>query len=174
MTDSLEPPLPDRTFKPPSLPFFAVRRRFRLLKWLVPAGMVLLVVVFELGPSRWIHNTLGFGDHLWVEILFYGTVGPVLAYVLLDLWDRWLEERETSDLQAAILIQARERARLSLELSDGALQTLFAASALLSSLKSNLPDLPPEAAAQLANTERALDQAIRQLHAHLLNQPDRK
>ncbi|MBI4768852.1 MAG: hypothetical protein HY784_00175 [Chloroflexi bacterium] len=170
----------------------------------MPVGLLLLVVVYEAGPARWIHDRLGDNYHFVAEVLFYGTTGPALAFVLLDFLGRWLEERETSELQAQVLAQARERAKISHQLSDDALQTLFAASALLTSLESSLPEsraqvrmgaesevsdfgqrkekldspdltsasgLPLEAASQLREAKQALEQAIQQLHAHLLNGP---
>jgi len=128
---------------------------------------VLLVVVYEVGPARWIQDGVGDAYHFVAEILFYGTVGPLLAFLLLRFLGRWLEERETSELQARVLAQAREHAQVSRELSDDALQTLFAASMLLASLKSTLPDLPPEAASALREMQQSLDRVIRQLSDHL-------
>jgi signal transduction histidine kinase len=151
------------------LPLPALERRLGLLRWLVPAGLLLLVVAYEIGPARWIHDRLGATFHFAAEILVYGTVGPVLAFVLLDFLGRWLEERETSELQAQVLARAREQARLNYQLSDDTLQALFAASVRLTTLEASLPDLPPEAAAQLRETQAALNQAIQQLHARLLN-----
>ncbi|HKZ86275.1 MAG TPA: histidine kinase [Anaerolineae bacterium] len=143
------------------------RRRFHLLQKLIPAALVLLVVVYEIGPARWIHDVLGEDHHFVAEILMYGTVGPALAFLLLDFVGRWLDERDTAELQAQVLAHARESERISRELSDEALQTLFAASALLASLKSTLPEIPPETAATLRDTEQMLDQAIQKLRDHL-------
>ena len=145
----------------------AFRRRFRLLQKLIPAALVLLVVVYEIGPARWIHHVLGEDHHFVAEILVYGTVGPALAFLLLDFVGRWLDERDTAELQAQVLAHARESERISRELSDEALQTLFAASALLASFKSTLPEIPPETAAALRDTEQALGQAIQKLRDHL-------
>ena len=144
-----------------------LRRRLGLLKWLVPASLVFLVVVYELGLSRWIHDRLGADYHFFGEILVYGTLGPALAFLVLHFLDQWLEERETTELQALVLAQARERVRISRELSDDALQILFAASTLLATLKTAVPDLPPETAAALRETEHALSNAIQQLRDHL-------
>ena len=152
-------------------PLSALRRRLGLLKWLVPAGLMLIVAIYELGPARWILNALGARYHLVAEILVYGTLGPALAFVLLDLLGRWLEERETSELQAKVLAQAREHVRVSRQLNDDALQTLFAASLLLDTIESGARDLPPGVAVQLQAAARALDRAIQQLHAELLKQP---
>jgi signal transduction histidine kinase len=152
-----------------SLPLPALQRRFGLLRWLVPAGMLLLVVAYEIGPARWIHERLGANYHFAAEILVYGTIGPVLAFVLLDFLGRWLEERETTELQAQVLARAREQARLSHQLSDDTLQALFAASMLLTSLESSLPALPPETATRFRETQAALNQTIQELHARLRN-----
>ena len=161
----LESTLTPRAQRP--LMLYTLRRWLGLLQVLVPAGLVLLVVAYEIGPARWIYDGLGEAYHFVAEILFYGTVGPVLAFLLLHLLHRWLEEKETSDVQAQVLAQAREYARTSRELSDDALQTLFAASMLLASLKSAVPDLPPEAASSLLEIEQSLDLAIQKLRNHL-------
>jgi signal transduction histidine kinase len=143
------------------------RRRFHVLQKLIPAALVLLVVVYEIGPARWIHDVLGEDAHFVAEILVYGTVGPVLAFLLLDFVGRWLDERDTTEVQAQVLADARESERIGRELSDEALQTLFAASALLASFKSTLSEIPPETAAALRDTEQMLDQAIQKLRDHL-------
>ena len=147
------------------------RRWFRWLQFLVPAALVLLVVAYEIGPARWLHDRLGSEAHFVAEILVYGSVGPVLAFLLLHLLGRWLEERETSDLQARVLAQAYEHVRIGRKLGDDALQALFAASMLLASLKSSLPDPPPEAASNLLDIQRSLDSAIRRLRDHLQTWP---
>jgi len=152
----------------------ALRRRLSLLQKLAPIGLLFLVIAYEIGPARWIHDWLGDAYHFVAEILVYGTVGPALAYLLLDFLGRWLEERETSELQAKVLAQAREHARISHQLSDEAVQALFAASMLLTSFTSSLSELPPEVASQLREAEQGLHQAIQQLRAHLLNDPSPK
>jgi signal transduction histidine kinase len=155
----------------PPLPLPALQRRLGLLRWLLPIGMLVLVAGYELGPARWIHSRLGDTYHFMAEIVVYGTVGPVLAVVLLHFLGRWLEERETTELQAQVLARAREDAKNHHRLSDDTLQALFAASLRLSTLEAALPDLPPEAAAQLHETQAALTQAIQQLRAHLQDDP---
>lgn len=158
-------PIPERRF----LPSATIRHRLGLLKWLVPVALLLLVVVYEAGLSRWIHDSLGTTYQFLGEILVYGTVGPILAFTLLDYLGRWLEERETSDLQAQILARARERAQINHTLDDDVLQALFATSALIASLESD-PNISPEAVARLREAQQALSQAIQQLHAHLVSQ----
>jgi signal transduction histidine kinase len=148
----------------------ALQRRLGLLKRLIPAGLIVLVIFYELGPARWVHDVGGVQYHFWADMLIYGTVGPMLAFWLLDVLGRWLEERQTTELQARLLAEVREHARISRQLNDDALQILFAASVLLDSIESNVPELPPGVAAQLREADQSLGQAIHQLRAHLLNQ----
>jgi hypothetical protein len=148
---------------------FADRRhRLHLLKWLIPASLVFLVVLYEFGPTRLVHDHLGFTYHALLDTAIFGTFGPILAFVLLTFHERWLEERETSDLQAQIVAKAREEAERGRQLNDNAVQVLFAAGTLIATLKTELPDLPSETAAQINITEQALDEAVQELRTHLL------
>lgn len=146
----------------------SMRQRVLILRRWVPFALVVVVVAYELGPSRWIHDRWGADLHFVAEILVYGTIGPLLTYFVLELLRRWLEARETSERQAAQLAHVREHAAISRQLNDDAIQTLFAASAVLSAVEDSVP---PELAAQLESTGEALDQAIRQLRAQLLRPP---
>ncbi len=148
-----------------------LRRRLGLFQKLIPAGMALLVIVYEIALARWIHGRLGLSYHYVAEILVYGTVGPLLVFALQHFVGRWLEERETSDLQAHVLAQASEHARRSRELADDAFQALFAASVVLGSLEADVPEPTPEATSQLRETQQVIDDAAQQLHTHLANQP---
>ncbi len=150
------------------LPLSPVRRRVYVLMRVIPIGLLLFVLVYEFGLSNWIQSHFGSGYHIGADIVIYGMVGPVSAYLVLHFLDRWLEERETSELQAQLLLQARQRAQTSAELNDTALQTLFAASILISSLKSGSTELLPETKLDLARTEESLNRAIQQIRSHLL------
>ncbi len=149
----------------------ALKRRIHLLQRIVPIGLILLVALYELGPARWILEHAGEDYHLFVDVLLFGILGPILAYLLLHFLERWLEERETSELQARLLAHTRELARISHEISDDALQALFGASVMLATLKASLTDMPPNTASALQQTEAALDRAIQQIRDHLENQP---
>lgn len=150
------------------LPAQWVKEHLPTLTWAVPLAMVLLVVGYELGPARWIHQTLGFRYHLLTEILLFGTLGPALTFGMLQLLERWLEERDTSELQAQLLARTRAEAEGSRQLNDDALQVLFAAGMLIDTLKAANDELPPEMSAQVEETERALQDAVAQLRNHLL------
>jgi len=144
-----------------------IRRKFRLLKWLIPLGLVLLVVVYELGPSRWVYNSLGFTYHLAIEILIFGSVGPLLAFFLLEMLGRWTEEKETAELQANLLAQAKEKELEVRQISDDTLQVLFATSLLITTIKSDQSDLSPNTATHIQITEEALRKVMQRVSAHL-------
>lgn len=129
---------------------------------------MLVVAAYEIGFMDWVHHSLGPTYHIVADVLVFGTVGPVLAFFLIDLFGRWLEERDTSDLQAQILNQAREDAAESRRLCDEALQVLFSTGALVALVKSHEADLPPETAAQIEAMEVALNQSIDELRSRLL------
>lgn len=154
-----------------SVPLGALRHKLRLIQWLAPVGMALLVILYEIGPANTIHKLLGSQPHFLAEILFYGTLGPALVFLAFELLGRWLEERETRELQAVALAQAWEHARVSHEVTDDALQALFAASVILSSLETRVPDLPPDVITQLRETNRALTPIMQQLYAHQAKHP---
>jgi hypothetical protein len=146
-------------------------KRLNLLKWVVPVGLTILVVLYESVISPWIQNWLGAASHGALDVLVYGTVGPSLAFWSLHFFGRWLEERETSELQASILAQAQEQARRNQAFTDSTLQSLFATSLMLQSAQSHSSGLPTDVADQLHVTQRALDQTIHSLREHLLKQP---
>lgn len=145
-----------------------MRLRLGRLKWLVPAGMILIVLVFEAGPAQWLHARFGAGFHYAADAILFGTIGPLLAYAALELLERWLDERETSDHQAEVLADAQKHVEFSRQLNDTALQNLFSASLLLESLEMTHCDLPSNVADQLHQADTLLAGAIQQLRAYLL------
>jgi len=159
--------LPNLIHKPDLLQ--DLRGNLHTLKWAIPLALALLVAGYEMLPAIWIHDAWGVGFHALLDMFLFGTIGPAIVYVLLNFLERWLEERETSDLQAQILQRAREDAHHSRQLNDDAVQVLFSASALIESLKANHSELPPDAITHIEITEQALDKAIRDLRAHLLD-----
>ncbi len=60
--------------EPSVLSLAALRRRLSLLQKLVPIGLLLLVIVYEIGPARWIHDRLGDTYHFVAEILFKSSI----------------------------------------------------------------------------------------------------
>ncbi len=149
-----------------------LRHRLVMLRRTVPAALLLVVLAYEFGVARRIQHAYGEALHFLVEVALYGTVGPVLAYLSLLLLGRWLEERETSDLQAVILERARARERAGMQMAEQALQVLFAANVLLITLEAEEASRSPERRDQLRQARLALEQAIQELNQTLRAESD--
>jgi len=143
------------------------QKKIRSMKWLIPLALVLFVVAYELGPSRWVYVRLGFTYHLVIEILLFGTVGPLLAFLVLELLYRWTTEKETAEFQANLLARAKEREVEGRRINDDTLQVLFATSLLLTAFKTDGSELPSSTSAQIEVTEQMLTDAIRRVSSHL-------
>jgi hypothetical protein len=131
----------------------------------------MLVVGYEFGISRQVNETWGAMSHYIFDTLVYGTIGPVLVFGVISFLIRWMEERQTNELQAKILKQAREYARNHHEFTDSTLQSLFATSLFLQAITSNRQQqLPPTVTGQLQTINQSLDATIRSLREHLLKQ----
>ena len=142
-----------------------LRQRVERLRWLAPAGLLLLVIINELGLARWVEAHVGHTFSVTLDILIYPAL-DALAKLLLTVVGRWLEERETSEAQSQALHRARALAQQNHDLTDDALQTLFATSLMLDTLARELPNLSPEAAGQYREAEQAVNRAIEQLYAN--------
>ena len=145
------------------------RRNLGLIKWLIPLGLVIVVIAYEVGPSSWVNDSLGFTYHLVIEIFLFGTVGPLLAFLLLELLNRWIEEKETADFQANLLAEAKRKDLEVRQLNDDTLQVLFATTMLIAKIKSDGSDLPSNTVVQIEVTEEALNESIKHLRIHLLS-----
>lgn len=144
-------------------------RSLRRMRWLLPLLMAALVVVYEFVVGHMFQPEYGRMAHELSDILIFGTVGPVLTFVLLDYLDRFVQERETSDLQADLLRRTRREADSARELIDEAIQIMFSTSTLIDQLKESQQVLPAPTEAQIAGTEKALDDYIRRLRGHLMS-----
>lgn len=152
----------------------ATLNRLRQLKWWLPLGLLLLVAAYEFGISRMVLETWGSMAHYILDLVVFGTVGPILTFAVISFLIRWMEERQTNELQAKILQQAREYARHHHEFTDSTLQSLFATSLFLQALTSNRQQqLPPAVNDQLQTINQSLDATIRSLREHLLRQEAR-
>ncbi len=74
--------------------YHSLRQRFRIMRWTIPLGLVSAVVFYQLGPARWMQHTYGDEIHFAIEILFYATLGPLLSFWVINVFGRWLDEKE--------------------------------------------------------------------------------
>jgi len=79
-----------------------LRQRVAILRWALPLVFVLMAVVYQLGLARWVHDHYTEFMHYGIEILFYGTAGPILTFWVLTLVGRWLDEKEHAEKLARI------------------------------------------------------------------------
>lgn len=142
-----------------------IRTNLHLWRWLVPLLLALMVIGYELLISRWLYQHAGYQTHLLVDTLLFGTVGPLLVFIVLYFVDRWQQERQTSDLQAQMMTNLRDDVTRCRDLNDEAVQVLFSTHALIEAIK---PDLPPASLQAIERTEAAIDHHIRRLRHHLL------
>ncbi len=77
-----------------------LRPRIATLRWIIPLAFAGLVLLYQLGLARWVHDNVSDSLHFVIEILFFGTAGPLLAFWALTLVNRWLGEKEQAERQA--------------------------------------------------------------------------
>jgi PAS domain S-box-containing protein len=77
-----------------------VRQRIARLRWALPLAIGLGAVLYEIGPGRWIHDAYGATDYFGLDILFYATAAPALAFLVLTFINRWLDDKERAEQQA--------------------------------------------------------------------------
>ncbi len=75
-----------------------LRQRIALLRWTVPAALILLTVFYELGPAHWLQDNPN--DPIDLEILLYGVLSPLLAFWALTYIGNWLAKAERAEQQA--------------------------------------------------------------------------
>ena len=74
-------------------------KRIGLLQWAMPLSIVVLATFFQLGPALYVHDNFGHDIHWGVEILFYGTVGPITVWFVLRQIRHWLAEKEEAEAE---------------------------------------------------------------------------
>jgi signal transduction histidine kinase len=109
--------------------------RLRLLQWALPMTITALAALYQLGPARYIHDHFGTWSHYTLEVIFYGTAGPIGVWITLRVVRKWVEQKERAEaevyrLNAELQQRVDERTR---ELRDQA-EALTAANARLQEL----------------------------------------
>lgn len=66
---------------------YTLRQRVALLRWALPTALLILTLVYELGPARWLQDNPH--DPVDLEIFLYGVLSPRLAFWVLTLIGRW-------------------------------------------------------------------------------------
>lgn len=77
-----------------------LKRRVVVFRWFIPLSFFLLVIIYQLGLARWVHDKYSDPLHFGVEIIFFGTAGPAMAFWVLTLVNQWLDEKTQAEQQA--------------------------------------------------------------------------
>lgn len=137
-------------------------KRIRLLQWAIPLSILIVATFFQLGLARYVHDKFGHDVHWGVEILFYGTVGPIAVWFVLKLIGHWLKEKEEAEAEVYRLnaeLQQRVEERTSeLRKKNEALAMANADLQQLDRMKSEFVSLVShELRAPLTNMRSALE-----------------
>jgi len=99
-----------------------VSRRIHLLRWLLPAVIAVVVLVYQLIFAAYAHDNFGHTEHTLLELLFYAGLGPAVSWAVLTQIGRWLNEKEEAERavrageqQLAVIIDASTDAILSVD-----------------------------------------------------------
>jgi PAS domain S-box-containing protein len=97
-----------------------LQQRVALLRWALPAALLILTLVYEFGPARWLQDNPH--DPIDLEIFLYGILSPLLAFWALTLIGRWLDKTDraekaarASDRRLAAIMSASADAILGLD-----------------------------------------------------------
>ena len=77
-----------------------LKQRVAILRWMFPLVLALLALTYQLGPARWIQSHYGDRADFYVDILLYGTLGPLLTFGAITRIGVWLDEKEHAERQA--------------------------------------------------------------------------
>ena len=79
-----------------------LQQRIARLRWALPLSFAVLAILYQLVLASWVHDRYGDSTHYLVEVIFYGSAGPLLAYWVLGLISRWTEAKEQAKTQARV------------------------------------------------------------------------
>ncbi|HLC04142.1 MAG TPA: HAMP domain-containing sensor histidine kinase [Anaerolineales bacterium] len=136
--------------------------RLRVLQWALPALIMLVAALYQLGPARYVHDNFGTWAHYGLEVFFYGTTGPIGVWITLRVVRGWVQQKEQAEAEVYRLneeLQARVEERTR-ELSEKAHALSLANAELqqLDRLKSEFVSLVShEFRAPLTNMQGALE-----------------
>jgi PAS domain S-box-containing protein len=77
-----------------------LRQRITQMRWILSLVWIVAVIIYQLGFASWVHDRFSPGAHYFVEILFYGSIGPLLAFWILGRIDGRLKEMEQVEKRA--------------------------------------------------------------------------
>jgi PAS domain S-box-containing protein len=73
--------------------------RIASLRKIIPISFSIVAIIYQVGPARWVHDLFGEDVHYLVEIAFFATAGPLLAFWTLSVIRGWLMQKEQAEDQ---------------------------------------------------------------------------
>ena len=73
--------------------------RLHLLQRWLPLTVMAVAALYQVGPARYIHDRFGDWAHYGLEILFYGTAGPLFLWITLRVVREWIEQKEQAEAE---------------------------------------------------------------------------
>jgi signal transduction histidine kinase len=73
--------------------------RLHVLQRLLPIAVMVIAALYQFGPARFIHDRYGDWAHYGLEVLFYGTVGPIFLWVTFRVVRVWVEQKEQAEAE---------------------------------------------------------------------------
>ena len=141
---------------------YKLSSRLQLLQRWLPIAVMAVAALYQLGPARYIHNHFGDWAHYGLEILFYGTAGPIFIWATLRIVRVWVEQKEKAEgevyrLNRELQQRVEERTRELKQKAD-ALETANLQLQKLDQIKSEFVSLVShEFRAPLTNMRGALE-----------------
>lgn len=136
--------------------------RLRLFQRLLPLAVMVVAALYQLGPARLVHDRYGDWAHYWLEVLFFGTVGPLFLWITMRIVRGWVEQKEQAEAEVyrlnSELQQRVEERTLELKKKADALAIANAQLQELDQVKSEFVSLVShEFRAPLTNMRGALE-----------------
>lgn len=73
--------------------------RLHYLQRLLPISVMVVAALYQLGPARFVHDNYGSWMHYWLEVLFYGSSGPLFIWLTLRVVRLWVEQKEQAEAE---------------------------------------------------------------------------
>lgn len=136
--------------------------RLRLMQWMLPAAIGLLVAVYQIGLARYVHENFGAWPHYAMEVLLYGAMAPIVMWFILGIVRTWVGQKEQAETEVHRLnIELQQRVEERTRELQAKAEQLTAANARLQELdrlKSEFVSLVShELRAPLTNVRSAIE-----------------
>lgn len=73
--------------------------RLRLMRWVLPAAIALLGLIYQLALARYVQSHYGNEIHFAQEIFLYAVLYPIVMWFVLGTVRRWVEQKEQAEAE---------------------------------------------------------------------------